>query len=355
MDNITRLIINYSHIPEIYDLLTNHDKNINQHIHKCILYLKKYPFLNEYIDEYLNIYPDLINMNIYSNFTLLNITCNIMKYNDYNKIVDILIKKNADLNIKNSYGETALINACNNHNYYVVKKLINAGADINLSDKNGCNALMKICCNLYHDVSYKIIKFLLKKGLDPNIKDKHGRHCIFYCVYNNDANINEKAFILILEKSIDIEIASKSFLHDDDVLYTPFLLAIKRHKKNPRIIGLFLEYYAKKYSLCIFSDEFREIIFKKLYPITISNTYYSKLHIESISYFKYTIENQLCMLKYLSDKIKNNRSILLKKIKINNFKYYDDYKVISKIKNFDYRLGLISSIHSCLKCLFLFL
>ena len=56
-------------------------------------------------------------------------------------IVKILIAANANLNLQNEDGTTALMFAVSSNHKEIVKLLIDAGADINLKDNDGDTAL----------------------------------------------------------------------------------------------------------------------------------------------------------------------------------------------------------------------
>ena len=58
--------------------------------------------------------------------------------NGYREIVEIIIDKGMDLNIKNHNGDSSLILAAQNGNKEVVEMLINSGADVNARN-NDCN------------------------------------------------------------------------------------------------------------------------------------------------------------------------------------------------------------------------
>ncbi len=80
-----------------------------------------------------------------------------------------LLKDGADVNAKDKYGQTALMNAVRGDGKLGnVLDLLHAGARINTSDKNGWTAL------LYAVKSdrIKIVRTLLEHGADVNEKDR---------------------------------------------------------------------------------------------------------------------------------------------------------------------------------------
>jgi ankyrin repeat protein len=99
--------------------------------------------------------------------------------NGYLDIVEELIKANADVNLQSNYGNTAsaLICAIKKNNIKIVKALIKAGANLNLQYKNGGTALIwasydghiEIVIELIKanvNIDYKFIKYIKKYNID---------------------------------------------------------------------------------------------------------------------------------------------------------------------------------------------
>lgn len=87
--------------------------------------------------KYLKINKTLINKNIYSK-------------NDKNQtIIKTMINSNIDVNVKNNYGNTALMTVCRQTNTKTVIEIINIliGTGANVNDKNNYrqNSLMLAC------------------------------------------------------------------------------------------------------------------------------------------------------------------------------------------------------------------
>lgn len=91
-------------------------------------------------------------------------------------IVEILLNREADINAKDGFGMTALMNAVNNDHTQTAFKIISYGADINAIDNSG-NSALSIAYNRYHSakntsaskVDANILKALIKSGADQNI------------------------------------------------------------------------------------------------------------------------------------------------------------------------------------------
>lgn len=96
-------------------------------------------------------------------------------------IAKLLIDAEADLNVIDVYGNTALYSACLYNNDGVAKALINAGADVNIENHNGETPIYK---TKFTD----LIDDLIEAGADWNHKDRYGREFLDYLKpdYKND-------------------------------------------------------------------------------------------------------------------------------------------------------------------------
>ncbi|KAJ5610789.1 hypothetical protein N7510_007508 [Penicillium lagena] len=86
-------------------------------------------------------------------------------------VVEILIGKGADVNLKDNSGRTALIAAASHRNIDMAKMLISEGADVNLKDNNGTTALIAATSHRNIDMA----KLLISEGADVNLKDITGQ------------------------------------------------------------------------------------------------------------------------------------------------------------------------------------
>lgn len=111
-------------------------------------------------------------------------------------VIDSLINKGFDVNLKNWKGLTPLIVAVNNNQQQVVKFLIDNNSDINAKTKNLFTALM-IAASKGH---LEVVKLLIENGADVNAKDKYGTTALMGAV--------EKCYIeivkLLIENGADI-------------------------------------------------------------------------------------------------------------------------------------------------------
>lgn len=145
-------------------------------LHSCVLLTYEYKFLNEYIDEYLNLYPNQIDIqNAKGETALMVATFHSGSYSTI-ETVKILLKHNANVNIQDGCGWTALIHSV----YYsdstknTTKLLLEYDSDINIHNVCGNTALM--CYILYHhrNMSKKIIKAFLDRNANLNIQNLYG-------------------------------------------------------------------------------------------------------------------------------------------------------------------------------------
>lgn len=126
-------------------------------------------------------------------------------------LLKLLLKNKANVNIRNRYGDTPLWYAIKTQDRYLVKLLIKNGANINKLNKNRENILSYVIENknkemvrylvshganlnvisrygrtvFWHVAMYQDInmaKFLIKNGLNINLKDKYGETALWYTV-----------------------------------------------------------------------------------------------------------------------------------------------------------------------------
>lgn len=168
--------------PLRYELSCNPDNriegNVYNHIKFCIIRSEKYPIFIEYIAEYFDVHPELINAkDINKNNLLMNYEVNFLP------VFKIFLDRNIDLNSKNNCGENILIHGIKGKlNSETLDLILSYQFDINAQDDVGRTALMLTIShfNQYSDIFYRLIKL----GADVNIKNKRGENVLFYCVKN---------------------------------------------------------------------------------------------------------------------------------------------------------------------------
>jgi ankyrin repeat protein len=90
---------------------------------------------------------------------------------NYVDVVRLLLTKNADVNLWNYKGETSLIIASSLNHIEIVELLLNAGANVDFHDTYGYTALM----NASRKGNSDVVKALLNKNADPNRKNIYGK------------------------------------------------------------------------------------------------------------------------------------------------------------------------------------
>ncbi len=86
-----------------------------------------------------------------------------------------LLAAGADVNARDAYGATALMNAAHGGNLEMVEALLAAGAEVDAKDELGWTALMKACYNADLNRGFpEIVARLIAAGADPNVKITYG-------------------------------------------------------------------------------------------------------------------------------------------------------------------------------------
>lgn len=114
--------------------------------------------------------------NIYGQTALMD----AVQYADIN-LAEKIILKGADINAKNNAGETALTLAVKQNRYNVVNLLIRNGADVNVVNQNGQTALMEAAQN----GQTQMAKLLIKKGADFSLVNKSNETAFTVAAKNN--------------------------------------------------------------------------------------------------------------------------------------------------------------------------
>ncbi|CAH1241011.1 DAPK1 [Branchiostoma lanceolatum] len=127
----------------------------------------------------------------------------------HDKVVELLIKNGAELNVTNKAGNTALHRACINEHVKVVKLLLKNGADLNMTSKYGYTALL-IACERGHG---KIAELLIKNGADLNVTNDDGDTGLHEaCRWGHD-----KVVELLIKNRADLNVTNKEHKRPIDV------------------------------------------------------------------------------------------------------------------------------------------
>jgi ankyrin repeat protein len=86
-----------------------------------------------------------------------------------------LLAAGADVNARDAFGATALMNAASGGNLEMVEALLAAGAEVDAKDELGWTAMMKACYNADLNRGFpEIVTRLIAAGADPNVKITYG-------------------------------------------------------------------------------------------------------------------------------------------------------------------------------------
>ena len=121
-----------------------------------------------------------VNIQDYCGNTPLVIGLNFPSSNSHIQVVKLLLKENADPNLQNQNGETALMVASQQNHFKVVELLLKERANPNLQNQEGLTALMFASQNGH----YQVVKLLLKEIADPNLQDQDGWTALIFASQN---------------------------------------------------------------------------------------------------------------------------------------------------------------------------
>src|SRR6266508_1226050 len=101
------------------------------------------------------------------------------------EVVNLLITRRADVNTKNRYQGTALMNAVCKGQSETVRLLLDAGAEIDARDRDGMTALMYAAWFNQADLA----KLLMERGADIKVKDQQGRTALARAEFKGNLEI----------------------------------------------------------------------------------------------------------------------------------------------------------------------
>jgi len=137
------------------------------------------------------------------------------RFENNKKLIELLIEKGVDVNVKNSEGITPLILATQKYDIELIKLFIENGADVNVRSNDGVVPLILVIKK--RDI--KLIELFLEKGADVNELDKERKRAIHYVIENGS---NEKLIKLLIEKGADLNVQDKKGM-------TPLMLAAQKY------------------------------------------------------------------------------------------------------------------------------
>lgn len=106
--------------------------------------------------------------------------------------VSQLLAAGADVNARDAYGATALMNAAHGGNLEMTEMLLAAGAEVDARDELGWTALMKACYNADRNCGFPdIVQRLIAAGADANAKITYGIHPLMLAAGYGEAQVCE--------------------------------------------------------------------------------------------------------------------------------------------------------------------
>ena len=121
------------------------------------------------------------------------------------EIVELLILEGADLNARDNQGDTALMNAALKGHIEIVELLISNGADVSVKDKSGNTALIE-SAKYARESACEIITLLKDNGAQVNAKNKYGLTAIIHAAQGGHA----ENVACLIAAGADINAKSKS-------------------------------------------------------------------------------------------------------------------------------------------------
>lgn len=194
-------------------------KSLKSNVNKKIInhLLDKNPNINlKDYNENTALYYGLYNLdkNKASHDDIMNNSCNLRSFKEWCSII-IRIIQNIDVNIQDIYGNTPLILLIHfNAPINIIKSFLKRNPDVNIMDKNGCNALIVAISKL--DELYikskikmcQIIFELLKRKSDINIQNKDGYNAVMMALdkLNNIDSVQKICLNKVLNKMAKFDI-----------------------------------------------------------------------------------------------------------------------------------------------------
>ena len=137
---------------------------------------------------------DDINVDV-QNCTSLDSAAILACKNKQTDILNLLIRKNANLELTNKEGKTAFICAVQQDSLEIVKLLINKKVNIDHQDEHGRTALMKSSVHTSTDV----VALLISAKAKINILDNEGKHALIHAAEKGKLGIID----LLIQKDVE--------------------------------------------------------------------------------------------------------------------------------------------------------
>ena len=93
--------------------------------------------------------------------------------NKINEVKKLLKDKSVDINEQDIENNTPLMYACEEGKKDIVKLLVEADADLNIQNSYGETALRKVDSPHSESIAEDITRYLIEQGANPHLKEKH--------------------------------------------------------------------------------------------------------------------------------------------------------------------------------------
>ena len=127
---------------------------------------------------------------------------------------------NSQIDIKDEYGRTPLINAAFYNNVELIDWLVRNGANINASDNIGFTALHFAA----QEANTESLKSLIKHGADLNQKDMHGNTPAWVAVMNWKAGKNFDNLKALVKSGADLSLKNNANRSADEIIPEKIML-----------------------------------------------------------------------------------------------------------------------------------
>ena len=143
------------------------------------------------------------------------------------KIVELLIKNKAKIDIRNSWGETPLHTAAEKADIPVIKYLLSHRADIEIKDSLGGTPLKSAICGRDPE---KAVAFLLSAGADPDSCDSDGNTPLHTAAMSKETGVIK----LLIKAGADRSLANNEGLTASRLCEGELSLLLVPPKRKPR-------------------------------------------------------------------------------------------------------------------------
>lgn len=183
--------------------IMDQSKNMH-HLHKCMYETNRYPFLNEYIHEYLNLCPEKVDVLCDSGYTPLTIAIIL---GNSKETIKILLEHGANVNHIDESEFSPLFYLISNSDIEdIIGLLIDYGADVKYKLQNGTNILTYLCQRSFP--SKHNVKIALKQGIDINAVDGEKLSALMNVCFYGEYNL-EGVVRLLLKNGANIHLVSE--------------------------------------------------------------------------------------------------------------------------------------------------